>query len=83
MDRTTTGTGIQVQDQWSALFPYPDYATEGVWTTAGLACVSEPRNSLYDQSEVVCGGVHKPLCPESVDMTTYPHTVFWTKVATP
>ncbi len=80
---TVNGTSMQVQDIWgSGPFLYPGNATEAVWTRTGLACLSQPRWTVYTQAQVSCNGAPIPTCPANVSMATYPQTLFWTKLGT-
>ncbi len=80
---TVNGTSMQVQDRLrSGAFLYPGYPTEAVWTRTGLACLSQPRWTVYTVAQVSCNGVSIPACPANVGMTTYPQTMFWTKLGT-
>lgn len=80
---TVNGTSMQVQDLMdSGPFLYPDHPTEAVWTRTGLACLSQPRWTVYTVAQVSCNGAPIPTCPANVGMTTYPQTLFWTKLGT-
>ena len=81
---TMNGTGVQVRDPWDINeFLHSNYATEAVWTAAGLACLSQPRRTEYSAAQVICGGAAVPTCPANVSMDTYPGAVYWTKVGAP
>jgi len=78
---TTPGTGVQVRDMGDINgFLYPEYATEAVWTLTGLACLTQPRRTVYTGADVACNAAAIPGCPQNLSMTTYPGTVFWTKI---
>lgn len=78
---TTDGTGVQVRDLLNINgFLHPEYATEAVWTLNGLGCLTQPRRTIYTGADVTCGGAAVPSCPPDLTMTTYPGTVFWTKI---
>jgi hypothetical protein len=81
---TTVGTSMQVQDIWGpGPFLFPEHATEAVWTSAGLACLTQPRWTVYTAAQVQCQGQPIPSCPADVDMSTYPDALFWTKLGAP
>lgn len=81
---TTVGTSMQVQDIWGpGPFLFPEHATEAVWTSAGLACLTQPRWTVYTAGQVQCQGQPIPSCPADVGMSTYPDTLFWTKLGAP
>lgn len=79
---TTTGTALQVRDAYSINdFPYATKPTEVVWTKTGVACLTQPRSSTYVAPQITCGGQALTTCPSNVSLTTYPDTLFWTKVS--
>ena len=81
---TSEGTSVQARDVWGLKpFIYPEYATEAVWTIKGVACLSQPRRTIYTQDQVICKGLTFPACPADVSMSTYPDTLFWTKLGSP
>ena len=77
---TEPGLSLQVRDKYSInSFVRPEDPTEVVWTSAGTACVTQPRNPLYLANEVTCDGQPLPACPTETTMASFPGTVFWTK----
>lgn len=84
MSWTEPGIHLQVRDKYNInTFVQAADPTEVVWTTAGAACVTQPRNPLFTASQIVCDGQPLPLCPANVTMTSFPGTVFWSKNAAP
>ncbi len=80
---TTEGTALQVRDSYNINdFAIDTEPTEVVWTTSGVACMTQPRNATYTAPQVTCGGQALPVCPESLTLATYPNSLFWTKVDT-
>lgn len=81
---TTAGTSVQVHDAWGInTFAQASQANEAVWTATGLACLSQPRWTIFNAAQVSCDGAAIPSCPEDVDLTTYAGTLFWTKIGAP
>jgi hypothetical protein len=80
---TTTGTALQVRDAYGINdFAYQTEPTEVVWTTTGVACLTQPRSATYAAPQVTCGGKALTTCPTNLTLSTYPNTLFWTKVDT-
>ena len=80
---TTEGTALQVRDSYSINdFVIVSEPTEVVWTTTGVACLTQPRNAAYTAPQVTCGGQALTVCPANVTLATYSNALFWTKVDT-
>ncbi len=78
---TTTGVHLQVRDNFAVNdFLREEDPTEVVWTAAGLACIGQPRNPMYNAPQVTCNGTPLPTCATEMTLATYPGTMFWTKL---
>jgi hypothetical protein len=78
---TQNGTHLQVQDRYNInTFLHSDDPTEAVWSRSGVRCLNTPRNATYTAPQVQCNGQTLPTCPADTSMTTYPDTLFWTKI---
>ncbi len=81
MSWTATGTPLQIRDAYGINdFLYESDPDEVLWTTSGVACLNQPRNSAYTASQITCDGQPLPVCPVDLTMTTYPGSLFWTKL---
>jgi len=82
MSWTENGTALQVRDRWNInTFVSAAPPTEVVWTKTGIACLTQPRASIYTPEKVTCDGKPIPSCPANLTMSTYADTQFWTKLA--
>lgn len=84
MSWTNPGTALQIKDRWNLNnFVSTTEPTEVVWTTSGVACITQPRVLTYAAEQVTCDGQPIPTCPANLTMTTYAGSQYWTKLAPP
>lgn len=82
MSWTENGTALQLKDRWNInTFVSAAPPTEVVWTKTGIACLTQPRASMYTAAMVTCDKQAIPSCPANLTMTTFADTQFWTKLA--